>query len=67
MIALRLWQEPRLTTLIAAGFAAAYVLSLIADRRMSAFFSDAWFTKQTELKDALKRARADVARAPSQV
>ena len=67
MIALRLWQEPRLTTLIAAGFAAAYVLSLIADRRMSAFFSDAWFTKQTELRDALRRAREDVARAPSQV
>lgn len=67
MIALRLWQEPRLTTLIASGFAAAYVLSLIADRRMSAFFSDAWFTKQTELRDALRRAREDVARAPSQV
>jgi len=58
-IARRLWQEPRLTALMAAGFAASYVLSLVADRRMSAFFSDAWFTKQTDLREALKRARAE--------
>jgi uncharacterized protein (DUF2235 family) len=61
-IALQLWQEPRLTMLMTAGFATSYILALMADRRMSACFSDAWFTKQPELRECLKRARAEAVR-----
>ncbi|MPZ19468.1 MAG: hypothetical protein GEV06_16350 [Luteitalea sp.] len=47
----------RLAAWLSAGLIAAYVMSLIADRTMSAKFSCFWFALQRDLRAALKQVR----------
>ncbi|MGH9161109.1 MAG: DUF2235 domain-containing protein [Vicinamibacteraceae bacterium] len=56
-IARVLFSNLRLTAWLSAGLIAAYVMSLIADRTMSAKFSGIWFALQRDLRVALKQAR----------
>lgn len=49
--------NPTLAGGLAAGFLAAYLLEVVADRRMSAVCSQFWHEAQQQLRDALKRAR----------
>jgi len=51
---------PRLLIPMIGGFAAAYFMMLFAEGRMSAVFSQFWYERQTNLRDALKQARAEV-------
>lgn len=48
---------PWILALLAGGFLAAYVLAWLADRRMSAVFSEFWYQQQPKLRAALKAAR----------
>jgi len=52
-----LFSNLRLTAWLSAGLLAAYVMSLVADRTMSAKFSCFWFALQRDLRGALKQAR----------
>lgn len=54
-----LGQDWSLAGWLLVGFLLAYVLSLVADRRMSAWFSGFWYDLQPKLRDALKQARLD--------
>jgi hypothetical protein len=45
------------------GFLVSYLLELLADRRMSAVFSQFWHEKQPKLRRALKHARKTAAKA----
>ena len=61
-IGAQLIQSPRLLMSLVAGFAASYLMMKFADRRMGALFSGVWYSKQTELRDALKQARQEAQR-----
>ncbi len=52
-------EDRSLAGLLVAGFLLAYVLSLVADRRMSAWFSGFWYHLQPKLREALKQARQE--------
>jgi len=52
-------QDWSLAGWLLVGFLLAYVLSLVADRRMSAWFSGFWYDLQPKLRDALKQARRE--------
>jgi uncharacterized protein (DUF2235 family) len=54
----QLASDPALAAWLGLGFLVAYLLSLIADRRMNAAFSQFWYQNQQKLRDALKQARA---------
>jgi hypothetical protein len=60
-VALEVMRDGRLTLALGGGFALAYVLMLIADRRMGAVFSGYWYAKQPRLREALKQARREPA------
>src|SRR6266545_474060 len=53
----RLVTSPGLLGGLAGGFVLSYALSLLADRRMSAVFSQFWHEQQPKLRAALKAAR----------
>jgi hypothetical protein len=53
----QLWATPSLLCALAVGFLVSYLMSSVADRRMSAVFSQFWHDHQPALRDALKRAR----------
>jgi hypothetical protein len=55
--------SPWLLGCLVSGFLVSYLLELLADRRMSAVFSQFWHEVQPELRRALKRARKAAAAA----
>ena len=57
----RLASSPWLLGGLAAGFLVSYLLTLVADRRMSAVFSRFWYELQPKLRAALKAARVTAA------
>jgi uncharacterized protein (DUF2235 family) len=56
----RLWATPSLLGALGVGFLVSYLMSSVADRRMSARFSQFWHDHQPDLRDALKKARSAV-------
>jgi uncharacterized protein (DUF2235 family) len=60
-IASQIIKDRRLAALLAAGFVAAYLMMLSAGHRMASAFSGFWYPRQSQLRDALKRARLDAA------
>jgi uncharacterized protein (DUF2235 family) len=60
----QLWATPTLLGALAVGFLLSYVMSSVADRRMSAVFSQFWHDRQSDLRAALKRARRAVLERP---
>lgn len=50
---------------IFGGFALAYILMKVTDRRMTATFSRFWFEQQQRLRNALKQAREKAKQAMS--
>jgi hypothetical protein len=55
--------SPWLLGCLIGGFLVSYLLELLADRRMSAVFSQFWHEVHPELRRALKRARKTAAAA----
>ena len=49
--------SPWLLVGVAGGLAASYLMDLVADRRMSAVFSEFWHKAQPALRNGLKQAR----------
>lgn len=56
-----LLRSPKLMGFLLGGFFWAYLLSKVADVRMSAAFSQFWHKQQPELREALKKARQTAA------
>lgn len=61
--ALRLWADPKALAVLAVGFGVAYLMTRLADSRMSSVFSRHWHRIQPDLRQALKAARAEEAQA----